>query len=546
MFDLLADRLSGSPAAFELPDDFDLLAMRASDSSLPLVPDSLAIVPATAVTAPLDSALVLPEAAVAVPNLKRKLFSRMVDGRRVRTSKPGAEVMSKRDSLSKARERKQKYRADRLKSTVQGSLRDVANELLAKTRAGKRVRNQFRLKLQMSVCSSKTVARLESLTAKLTDDKGNRSRVSSADISEIALDQGGNCKSRAKTHHTSERTERRLTQAHAGAALLANEVLLLAVEEQLRRNPPDWSLSVPLWDETAEKVQVLVPSVHRHVVATMQMFVYIVHFSWGWKSGLRYSIKVVCPPLPITTTSASKLWDALRTHPFTRPLFRFKLALLELTLELPLEVPATDQASGNTKLLSFQLLVSPDTLLEGIPCLNHQNFLGHMDVVLSSFSASFLGRLHSSARFFNMSAHRLRCVMVAPVHIRSHTHFVAGYPAPSDIAFASELVSYVKVWERDDHSNVKSSVLLERYFQLVGSGYGGIASFPKIGRAIVNNICRATQPHMYISIYIYIYLFSHDEGNRQGHCKQNSQGHSTSCICITYIYIYIYIFVFPR
>jgi hypothetical protein len=472
MFDLLADRCGED-------EPLDLLASRIDAASF------IEIAPA------LSSAIVLAPVPASPNSLKRKAYSRTINGVRVRTIVPGAKPMSRRESLCKARGFKQKHRCDIVLQQLSSTVASLADDVAATTRL--RV-NQSRFQKRYILNSTKMIDRLDSLCTTIHTSRSRRTRkLTPADVSETAIDNSGNRETRARAHQMSERSEARITNAHSLTALTAQEITLQSIEQELGSDPPDWSIAVPLWDETCERVQVSVPQVQRLVTAALQMFVYIISFAWGWRSGRRCSIRLVCPPIAITTTTASKLWDAMRTHPFTAYIWRFKRALAALTIELPLEVATTDQASGNVKLLAFQLLLSTRILYGSLPCLNHQCFLGHLDVVLAVFSATFLSHLHSVARFFNMGAHRLRCVMVVPGHLRSHTDFTVGFSAKSDMNFAEELINYAEVWESldDNDSAHKTSKLLRRFFDIVGGGYGrgfsflGIAPFTKrIGRPL--------------------------------------------------------------
>ena len=144
------------------------------------------------------------------------------------------------------------------------------------------------------------------------------------------------------------------------------------------------------------------------------------------------------------------MWDAMRTHPWTRPLWKFREFLVEITKELAMQFTTTDQASGNRRVVCYELFARERVLLATLPCFNHQTFLGHLDMVIAVWTAAFLCRLYNVAKFFNMGAHRLRCAMVVPRYVRDVTDFAEGFPQESDIAYGQELVSYVEAWEKQD------------------------------------------------------------------------------------------------
>lgn len=69
--------------------------------------------------------------------------------------------------------------------------------------------------------------------------------------------------------------------------------------------------------------------------------------------------------------------------------------------------------------------------------------------------------------------------MVLRDRLPSMSVFLHGFPNPIDLLFAGEFVSYVEAWEKfapeidsDAKSNsCKRSVLLGRFFEIVGGGY---------------------------------------------------------------------------
>ena len=177
----------------------------------------------------------------------------------------------------------------------------------------------------------------------------------------------------------SSRSVRRVTSAHSQAFLVMQQALLLNIVQELEIRRPDWSMAFQMWDETGEKLKFLVNN--RLMAVTMQVFVMTISFSWGWATGETQSFEYICPPFPVSRVTAPRLWDALRTHPFSRPAWQFMKRLEELTTHLPLQCRTTDSASGNTKLLAFALTVAT-AMLWSLPCLNHQCFLGHLDMLI--------------------------------------------------------------------------------------------------------------------------------------------------------------------
>ena len=153
----------------------------------------------------------------------------------------------------------------------------------------------------------------------------------------------------AAKHGLSERSVKRLVEAHAHTVFLTEVLVLELAIEELKRSPPRWSKVTPQWDETLGRhkfqfgdafgERVLTQSVHRFVKKLV--------ISWGWANGERPPHFVECsiPPLPILATTWSHLREAMRNHYFTRPYWRIMLAIFELTTELRLRKGCTDKAS---------------------------------------------------------------------------------------------------------------------------------------------------------------------------------------------------------
>ena len=114
---------------------------------------------------------------------------------------------------------------------------------------------------------------------------------------------------------------------------------------------------------------------------------------------------------------------------------------------------------------------------------NHQNFIGELHTTMIIFGRSLIRSQVFAARFFNMGCHRLRCVMVL---------FASGQQSPQDALFATEFQHYIGYWAGTDtelnamkkakkkknqstskQSRISKIDLLEQFFSIVGSGYGG-------------------------------------------------------------------------
>ena len=378
--------------------------------------------------------------------------------------------MSRREVCAEARRGKLKKAKERSDGVAAEAVA-IAEQCVTISRVGSKLR-----KFSKKGGKSALMKKLAALRCSLFDGK-KRYKISAELICEIALDLSGNTASQATAHHVSKRSVERCGDAYGAVAMLAQEVTLLAKEDELRSKPPYWTACSPQWDETGEKVKVYISKMNRLVTATLHMFVYVMIFSWGYATGEMGTIRCVLPPIPISATTAEHLWDAMRTHPWSKPLHRFKL-FLEGIATLPFQFATSDQASGNVKLLAYEMLKRPLLLLLVLPCFNHQCFLGHLDMVVAVFRATFLSSMYSTARFFNMGAHRLRCCMVVATFLEKAVEFVIGYPSCADGLFAEELLAYVRQWDSkatDAKTGLKTGAkrwqVLELYFSIVGGGY---------------------------------------------------------------------------
>ena len=61
----------------------------------------------------------------------------------------------------------------------------------------------------------------------------------------------------------------------------------------------------------------------RFLLTTAQLFCMAVTFIWGWDTGEIEYLECVIPPIPTSSVAADKLWDCMRCHSWTRPIWGF-------------------------------------------------------------------------------------------------------------------------------------------------------------------------------------------------------------------------------
>ena len=256
---------------------------------------------------------------------------------------------------------------------------------------------------------------------------------------------------------------------------------MLQAADKLSRNPPEAAIMVPLWDETKELVKVKLDS--RNLNCQMHMFVYCVEFLWVWSDGSYEYLTIRLPPLPISTTSAVKLWEVMTGHKLCRPVWEFAVFLLGIARR-GFDYGCTDMASGNSKLNIHKLRLAKykEWLVAVFPCMNHQQFLGLIDVEICLWTPTWMSDFYFCCKFPNLGAHRLRIIVTVRPWLESNCEVRYGATTVADNLFAEELSEFVMRWERrrrekknnaePEHNKVPlRSRQLERFFQLTGGGY---------------------------------------------------------------------------
>ena len=217
--------------------------------------------------------------------------------------------------------------------------------------------------------------------------------------------------------------------------------LLQEARRQLQAEPPDWSVAFKSFDETGERVKV--PAVRLGISDSWHILVTKVSFSWGWFDAHRESqtIEILCPCVPILTTSADCIFHSWRRHPLLRAIFAFKAFMLAITKELPTDLSAADGADSNTRLNAHELNNSPERdLVEDFVCRSHANHLIQGTLFAGVFGLKFVNDLFAASLFLRMDSHltRLAVTLAQYVH-EGNVDIRDGDPPEHDQRFACEV-----------------------------------------------------------------------------------------------------------
>ena len=260
-----------------------------------------------------------PEIRVLMPSevargTKRKYYVRYEDGKRIRTSKPGAEPLSKTGAAAIAREARAEL-AKRESQKCVDSLVPFANEVASKARIRAKVlttRGQkISKRLGFRSASDKMGKTLQSLALQIQRRAGNMV-LSPQQIGDICFTAENSVTALAREHHCSTRQVRRSLSVGAYAILLLQEAMLLRIGSELKRNPPYMCIISDMWGETRHRLQMTVG--RRSLAQSMSCFVLICEFAWIWRDGTQQSCRVHVPPLPILSTGSQHMWSCTALH----------------------------------------------------------------------------------------------------------------------------------------------------------------------------------------------------------------------------------------
>ena len=269
------------------------------------------------------------------------------------------------------------------------------------------------------------------------------------------------------------------------AMLLLQQITMNAMEIRAGLTPPKDFTVEPIWDETLERLPFNVDKIGT-IKAKVESFVLIMACQIVWKEGDEPEVlHLLIPPIPLSTTSADSIWNGMRCHAMSRPVWRFILRMMELST-YKFAFPCTDAASGNRKVHCYMLQVPSLSfwLIFVMLCMNHQNWVGHMDMVLAIFGKKLLGSLYHVSRFHNIGCNRLRCIEGTRLRFDPAKFVIkAGKQNTTWKSCAAELVGLLRKFEKHNEEDQagtrrrkttpsqRPSDLVERYCGIVICDY---------------------------------------------------------------------------
>ena len=181
---------------------------------------------------------------------------------------------------------------------------------------------------------------------------------------------------------------------------------------ELRDDPPYWAAMYTQWDETRQSLWFTVDE--RRIKQTVDVMVSKLVISWGWPGRPPHFLECILPPIPLPNVDWNSLRHGLENSYFARIFLKYAFAILALaTSPFKYRWGARDNASGNLKYCAVSTAVFKDLVSSDFfDCVNHQNMLGHLDTVVTVFGLEYLHGINSVAGFLNLSAHRMRMLVV--------------------------------------------------------------------------------------------------------------------------------------
>ena len=259
-----------------------------------------------------------------------------------------------------------------------------------------------------------------------------------ADISKEAM--SAPVKTVARPHSCSPVAILDVVRSHGLGEMVVQEVLLLKVGMGFATRPPRGSLVSPMWDETQHKLSIDVAGTV--VRQSWPTFVYVVDVCWWYEPGGGfYYLRIVLPPIPLLSTSGDRLWEAMHSHPWTKPIARFLATLSSGSTRFSLEKPCIDWASSNQKVDARLNNARPAEMWRDTrPCMNHQFFLCDGVAINIVFGLQLLIDLHASARFLNSAAVLLRCAITVSDFLMAKVRLTDKPPTSMDKMYTGEVL----------------------------------------------------------------------------------------------------------
>ena len=149
----------------------------------------------------------------------------------------------------------------------------------------------------------------------------------------------------------------------------------------------------------------------------------------------------------MTGNSAAHEWDAVKCHPFTRPIAMFEAEMLRLATLEPWRCKVLDDAKTNRKMNLHGKRVYPTRERAGdLPCFNHQNFIGSSELRTALFGTGMLTSQFCLGKYLNASTHLLRCALCTRQSVGPRLHVIVGDQPECNVVFSGQVISYLEKW----------------------------------------------------------------------------------------------------
>lgn len=285
----------------------------------------------------------------------------------------------------------------------------------------------------------------------------------------------GTCQRRtylAERYAVSKQTIRRTLAFTALTVLEIQLKQLQEFEHFASLKQPDFAVASLSWDETSQVLALeAMPananaSVLRHQTSSSwEVMVSKLHLAVGWVNGIKLYHEFIMPPIPLSSNSASSLYNGLFARPLLVPLLGRVDAILKAS-KLSTWIHETDGHLANEKLhchLYHERLGPSDAgahgaaslpcLTEQVLCQNHQVQLALVATVdslpkVEETGGRIIPNLFCATLFLRMGGHFVR-LLCSVQHLVKDATFFRWVPQPSvdelqeGRRFSQELISFL-------------------------------------------------------------------------------------------------------
>lgn len=265
----------------------------------------------------------------------------------------------------------------------------------------------------------------------------------------------------------------------------------------------DFAIVSLMWDETGQVVSLAAsPGTSAgHQSSTWSTCIAKFSICYGW-SGKIMMYSLVCPPIPLLSTGAKHMYNALTQHPVTKPIWDLARALWRRA-RYSLLVHQGDGHLANEKLhfhrlqMEAQLAADSDrdhVLSVFVRCCNHTTNLT-LIATLQATGLEVFTDMYATVMYLRMGGHFLRLAASVQSLVDDTLDWERD---PSDLAlslsrqFWSEMVDYLTVNRECDRSaapNQQRRAPRARFQETVratlGVTYNGVPSSPRL-----QHLCR--------------------------------------------------------